>query len=350
MFKKDQFQFQSPNALDAGDLPPSAPARRVNDQHPASPPTPEHRIINTSMSFQDARDNATDFLKDIEVSPTRVPGAAHTSRDQFYDEEEDGIYCNDDDSQLRKALSQPTLNDEGRPRASWRRPSRQARQLYSPSSRGIIVPSSRGMNVNLHDLSNLNQEESGPFFNKKICLFFCICPIVLIILVSIAMARTFNAEAIAKNDQLIPKKAFLSERLLNTIDMLIASNISNLKDLEVQGTPQNLAAEWMANVDPLQYKIPYQGMAFEEAYHFIQRYVLAVLFFATGGSESWTDDLDFLSGNHECGWFHRKEFTDGQTYAMGVTCRADDLVISDLLIRKILIVVLATYTRMSKFC
>ena len=166
-------------------------------------------------------------------------------------------------------------------------------------------------------------------------LFLCVFPLMLILLVSVSISHLFKGSGTGtQNGRLIPNEAFLSDRLLATIDMLIDNGISDREALEVQGTPQNLAAEWMANVDSLQYEVPVRGMPFADSYDFIQRYVLAVLYYSTGGSESWKNNLDFLSDNHECGWFHSEDFTDGQIYAMGVTCRGDDLTVSDLLIRK----------------
>ena len=35
---------------------------------------------------------------------------------------------------------------------------------------------------------------------------------------------------------------------------------------------------------------------------FVERYALAVLYFATGGPD-WTYQLNFLSGNHVCTWY-----------------------------------------------
>ena len=41
-----------------------------------------------------------------------------------------------------------------------------------------------------------------------------------------------------------------------------------------------------------------------EEYQFLQRYSLAVLFFATGGIDTWNYKLNFLRGVHECeGWY-----------------------------------------------
>lgn len=363
MFGKERFQFESPNAVDAGDdLPPAAPNR---DKHtheadlPPTPPTPARNIINTSMTFGDARDSASDFLKDIEVSPTRGP---HSGQEKFRDEDEYREYEDDDDEEgqdLRKSLthssnlarskatqrtpydfsllSQPKLEGD-KPLSSWRRPNRRNRRFVPRSSQGITQ--------NLHDMPD--NEPGDSIWNKKVVLCLCLVPLILIVLVSVPLARHFNGttktvslqndntSSPTKQEVLIPFKDEdkLTNRLLETIDMLIDSGISDRQVLEVQGTPQNLAAEWMANVDPLQYEVPTADMEFADSYHFIQRYVLVVLFYSTGGSESWANDLGFLSEDHECSWFHSKKFTDGQVYAMGVTCRGDDLLISDILIRK----------------
>ena len=363
MFGKERFKFESPNAVDAGDdLPPAAPVRTTKQTNgadlPPTPPTPERTIVNTSMTFGDARDSASDYLKDIEVSPTRGP---NTGQEQFRDEDEYGDVEDDDDEEdqdLRKSLthssnlarsnatkrvpsdfsllSQPKL-DSGKPLSTWRRPDRRKRKFVPRSSQGITH--------NLHDMHDNEQGDS--IFNKKRALCLCLVPLLLVAIVSVALARRSSGTSSAslesgnssssppKEEVVIPFKDEdkLTDRLLHTIDMLIDSGISDREALEVQGTPQNLAAEWMANVDPLQYEVPMDGMSYTDSFRFIQRYVLVVLYYATGGSESWTNDLGFLSENHECSWFQSKKFTDGQVYAMGVTCRGDDLAVSDILIR-----------------
>lgn len=365
MFGKSRFQFESPNAVDAGDTPPSAPTRppkgvsfsdsidKSADDGAVTPPTPERRIVNTSMSYVDAKDNATDFLKDIEVSPTSF------TRETFRDEEDPDMYDQDDDEdgdeQLNAALThsvnlsksyaaslasnspwsktdrhslmQPNLHDGvvNQPlRPTWRRPSRRSRTLAVP------------------DRKNPDEDEQ-PTLSKRLIVCFCLAPLVLIALVLFYLSHVVkdseeNAVRNNGNGNNFPSaeaEKYFSERLMKTIDVLATNNISDRKDLSVQGTPQFLAARWMADVDPLQYAIPSMGMnATEEAYHFVQRYVLVVLFHATGGPDTWSNYLNFLSPDHECSWFLSKEFTDGQVYSMGVSCRGAELQVSDLLIRK----------------
>mmetsp|Transcript_36742 Transcript_36742/g.89155 ORF Transcript_36742/g.89155 Transcript_36742/m.89155 type:complete len:871 (-) Transcript_36742:512-3124(-) len=84
-------------------------------------------------------------------------------------------------------------------------------------------------------------------------------------------------------------------------------------------TPQYLAAQWMAHGDPLNMPIPQ-----ERDLQFSERYIMAVLFFAMGGTE-WTHQYNFLSGDHICTWF--KEFTlrDGSSVLYGVhRCKEAD--------------------------
>ena len=60
-------------------------------------------------------------------------------------------------------------------------------------------------------------------------------------------------------------------------------------------TPQYKALNWLALEDP--YTVPVDDID-----HLKQRYALAVLYFATGGNDTWIDSFEFLSAEHECSW------------------------------------------------
>jgi hypothetical protein len=64
--------------------------------------------------------------------------------------------------------------------------------------------------------------------------------------------------------------------------------------LAIEGSPQSLAREWLLNVDELSLD-PTAGATDGQV---IQRYSLAVLYFATGGNGSWGTN-DWLAGG-EC--------------------------------------------------
>ncbi|KAL7554015.1 hypothetical protein ACHAWF_017357 [Thalassiosira exigua] len=111
------------------------------------------------------------------------------------------------------------------------------------------------------------------------------------------------------------------ERLRRVLEYLVTEDVSppetldyDPKFVEVFGpggssvyTPQYRAAVWIARHDNYRIQVPspedMSPVASGEEYSFLQRYSLAVLFFATGGLEHWLWKINFLRGWHECGWF-----------------------------------------------
>lgn len=104
----------------------------------------------------------------------------------------------------------------------------------------------------------------------------------------------------------------LPERFLDVVEFLTNQGISSLENLTTEASPQNLAALWIADQDAL--RLPfgsddYQVGVVNEAYDFVVRYVLAVLYLSTGGPTSWwtayprwNNALRFLSANPVCQW------------------------------------------------
>ena len=60
-----------------------------------------------------------------------------------------------------------------------------------------------------------------------------------------------------------------------------------------------MAANWIALQDQLQYSIPDAAVTDTKL---IQRYVLAVFYFSTGGPEQWDHSAGFTSNLDECAW------------------------------------------------
>ena len=77
------------------------------------------------------------------------------------------------------------------------------------------------------------------------------------------------------------------------------SQFSRREDLDRSGSPQNLAVDWIANKDELQVPLP-ASPAYDDSYRFVQRYVLAVMYYALGGDEWTYDEARFLSKSSEC--------------------------------------------------
>eukprot|EP00957_Ditylum_brightwellii_P027248 2060156-Ditylum_brightwellii.AAC.1 len=69
-----------------------------------------------------------------------------------------------------------------------------------------------------------------------------------------------------------------------------------------ENSTQSLAIKWLANEDPLQLDIPMSADT-EDAKTFMNRYIMAVLYFSTNG-EKWNDQFNFLTEKTTCEWGH----------------------------------------------
>jgi hypothetical protein len=98
-------------------------------------------------------------------------------------------------------------------------------------------------------------------------------------------------------------------RLVATVDFLVDAGISDQAALSIEGSPQLLGANFIANDDELQREVP-ASIDEQGAFLFVQRYVLAVLYYALNGPD-WRTSLGFLTPIPECeGWF--RENNNGQ--------------------------------------
>mmetsp|Transcript_30566 Transcript_30566/g.46902 ORF Transcript_30566/g.46902 Transcript_30566/m.46902 type:complete len:730 (+) Transcript_30566:131-2320(+) len=110
-----------------------------------------------------------------------------------------------------------------------------------------------------------------------------------------------------------------TERFEAAISFL--GDFSDERDLADNGSPQNLAADWMANKDPLRYPVPSDSMEVG-AYHFLQRYALVVFYYALEG-DSWNSTLNFLSEEHTCSWNAEFPSVDNEKITVGVDCNEE---------------------------
>ena len=126
--------------------------------------------------------------------------------------------------------------------------------------------------------------------NKKRCRWITATSVVVLVLVIIVavVVLTRNKEEATRTEQLL--------------NLLADNDISNIDDLRTEGTPQNEAAIWIAKHDKFGLPI---GMMYDAL---VDRYTLAVLYFALGGDEKWPQSLIFLSGDkHVCEWWEYLE-------------------------------------------
>jgi Leucine-rich repeat (LRR) protein len=107
------------------------------------------------------------------------------------------------------------------------------------------------------------------------------------------------------------------ERLSHMVDYLVRNGIASITSFTDVRSPQYKAVDWLAHDDELGLLIPKLAPAdSDEAYDFVTRYVMAVLYYSTTGQD-WKNDLSFLSKKNTCAWFQLFQPPVGQ---VGVLC------------------------------
>jgi hypothetical protein len=121
-------------------------------------------------------------------------------------------------------------------------------------------------------------------------------------------------------------------RTEDVIWFLVHHDISSWEMLQNPKSAQHQAAAWIADHDALR-------LSMRHPLPFVQRYVLAVLYYGLGGDETWPKDLTFLSARHVCEWKSVVESEEnlGQHQLLGVhSCEEiqGELVVTGLRLRK----------------
>jgi hypothetical protein len=227
---------------------------------------------------------------------------------------------------------------------AWRRPSRRKPQLTEAS-----------------DSADHLQRKSWLYLTTNaLCSFLLLSTALaffVIVTVAISRGRSNQHALLRTNNETIETSSSSSPRHLSMVEWLDNCNISDRAQLGTAGSPQFQASLWMADVDALQYNVPssardgneVKGLQQqqndggeeegEEEEQFLQRYVLAVLYFALQGP-TWTNQLKFLSSEHVCGWYiieRDDSSSDGsmgkEAFASGVICDTD-LSVTDIFVPK----------------
>ena len=133
--------------------------------------------------------------------------------------------------------------------------------------------------------------------NKRICWATLI--LVVLLATTITVAKIITKENTARGTAVL--------------DFLVENEISTSFDLENIESPQYHAAKWIADYDGMKLGIPQYG----EHIAFVERYVMAVLFYALDG-QHWKHNLNFLSPNHICTWYEEYTVANDEDTASGV--------------------------------
>lgn len=103
----------------------------------------------------------------------------------------------------------------------------------------------------------------------------------------------------------------------------LSDNFADRTALTENDSPQKRAAQWIADEDEMNMDIP-ASSNYEDAYKFVQRYALAVLYFAWGGEDKWIFNYQFLSSKDECEWNYKYQTEDSdEEFELGVKCNKD---------------------------
>ena len=105
------------------------------------------------------------------------------------------------------------------------------------------------------------------------------------------------------------------ESLLALIEPLAGTSVKSV------GTPQYQAIDWLVNSDPLQ--LDFESRNLDVV---LDRYVMATVYFATGGEKNWTNKYNFMSKQNVCLW-HVPGAAPGEK-AHGIECNDDNEIVS----------------------
>jgi hypothetical protein len=145
---------------------------------------------------------------------------------------------------------------------------------------------------------------------RRLC---CIRSLIVLVAIGISLCFSiFAAKAIrSRNATLNPGDSETGARLVQVMDIFLDNGISSQENLQNPLSPQYKALSWLVLEDPERVEV--------SSDQFIQRYALAVLYFAWDGPD-WSRPLNFLSNQHECGWYDSIMDENGEAVAIGVSC------------------------------
>ena len=175
---------------------------------------------------------------------------------------------------------------------------------------------------NLQNFIDDEQKKSKPALTKRqMYILGGFLGSLFIIIMSMSIA-------IAKNNQ-----SSKGPTRVNEVVNYLSDSFADRSSLEAKDSPQKRAAKWIADEDKMNMNLP-ATTNYEDAFKFVQRYALAVLYFALSGEEKWIFNYQFLSEQDECDWNYKYKNGDSDdAFELGVKCN-DDGEIDYLFMRK----------------
>lgn len=217
---------------------------------------------------------------------------------------------------------------------------------------GVSLPNAEEMKLDAVTMSK-GREAKAKAFKLYGILFACVLALIIGLAVGLSDKKPDNASgvaataptggdgsgSVATGDDTSPTVTVNTngfdgagslERYQKTFHIL--KEISEETVLSKQFTPQNKAANWIANIDEKELDVP-TTLAGTASYSFVQRYVLALLYYEWEGSD-WTFGSKFLTNNDECDWNIGFQTDAKHSYKFGASCAGEDQRISQIFMRK----------------
>jgi len=158
--------------------------------------------------------------------------------------------------------------------------------------------------------------------NRKRCMYYILSALCLsvLFLIIVTISVTLSVDYKKKPSR------------VNAVVDFLSDDFASRSILMESQSPQYQAAKWISDLDELNLDIP-EDNNYENAFRFIQRYALAVIYYSTNG-KNWIIPYDFLTEKDECEWNHlfQTEDTDetvsDSLFKTGVRCNEDKEVIN----------------------
>ena len=170
--------------------------------------------------------------------------------------------------------------------------------------------------TNLHD--QLPTVEEARLWNKtpstalnkrKVAMGLVICLLFVASIFGLkaAMSGKGNGEAYE----------VFTDRTEEIVQFVLDHRLSHEPSIRDAGSPQRRAAQFLADGD-----LYTTQEIIEKDYHkIVERYVLAVLYYGMNG-DSWTHQLNFMSGMDHCKWHQTFQTNSGNKIRQGVECNS----------------------------
>lgn len=365
MLGRSGLKKESPNVIDPGEMAVSCPSRSLSGESASSDGSgsnskpgrrqPPRALSGASTSYSDTPQRERQFRSNLEddlrergdgnykpsLSKSRVVHMMEPSPDQRYTGgasfqvggggggrrgENDDLHLYDADAADEEDGT--TMNTRRLPTAADARSfaaamlseterRRSRRNLYADL--GI---KDKGENVTLVGVDDPRREQRRKQVLTRAATTFVGILLAIIFAIFAALAVTRVRGMQDSTDY----QGAADKRLEQGI-ALLGAGVSKENALRDLTTPQHQALDFLVNHDHMQLKIP-GDVKSDEGQAFVQRYVLAVLFYALNGA-NWKQSLNFMTQEHECAWTSSIVNEEGAAAGgsvdnmMGITCNSD---------------------------